>query len=214
MATRGSSLYIANGAKRSAVEFAKRLRSALASRTRRKGLSRRVTITGQPLSYHAYLSYKVKPSRENNNGYDVPISVAMSLQTLSVEVDKLLGFKWPPRFQVYLTARIRYEGYMILSAGTRASGGGTSPKHGRKATYDDSKRPSKVTRYTIRMHFTRVPTSFAFGVENFLSHHSSVDGTQLTSFRIHFLSDYPKPKKPKGKKSGKGASKATAKARR
>lgn len=217
MSVRGSPQYLANGAKRSAVEFAKRFRREVASLTRRKGLVRRVTLTKQTVSYHAFLQYRTP--RSDSRGWDALVSVATRTQELARYVARVPGFKWPNTFLVYVTIRVRVLGMQTRSAGlSAASGEGSSPPVGRFTNWTPSDEANaKKAYYNARMHVSRDLTSFGLGVENWLSYHSANDGSRLLSFRLHFLSTHPKPKpKPKRKRksSGKGPKKATPKARR
>ena len=217
MSVRGSPPYLANGAKRSAVEFAKRFRREVASRTRRKGLVRRVTLTKQTVSYHAFLHYRTE--RNDPTGWDRLISVANSVQELARYVANVPGFKWPNTFLSYVSIRVRVNGMATKSAGLRsASGEGGSPPVSSFTNWLPSDEANaRKSYYNARMHVSRDLTSFALGVENWLSYHSANDQAKLLSFRLHYLSTHPKPKpkpKRKRKRSGKSTSKATTKARR
>ena len=215
MSVRGSPEYLANGAKRSAVEFAKRFRREVASRTRRKGLARRVTLTKQTVSYHAFLHYRTL--RSDPTGWDRLISVATSVEELARYVARVVGFKWPNTFLVYATIRVRVNGMITKSAGLRsASGEGSSPPVGKFVNFTPSDEANaRKSYYNARMHVSRDLTNFGLGVENWLSYHSANEQAKLLSFRLHFLSTHPKPKpKPKRKRSGKGSKKATPKTRR
>lgn len=208
MSVRGSPQYLANGAKRSGVEFAKRFRREIAARTRTLGLKRRVTLTKQTVSYHGYLHYVVP--RNDPIGWDRAVKVGLNIQELARLVARVPGFQWPNTFVCYASIRVRYLGTMIHAAGLPKSSYGFGPKSDPSKTTD-----TKKTYYNARMHVTRDLTNFALGLMNWLSYHSSRDGTRLLSFRIRFLSTHPKPKpKPKRKRSGKGSPKAPSKAGR
>jgi hypothetical protein len=212
VSVRGSPQYLANGAKRSAVEFAKRFRREVASRTKRKGLVRRVTLTKQTVSYHAFLHFKVP--KKDPYGFDLPIEVANRVQELARYVAKIPGFKWPNTFLSYATIRVRVSGMTVRSAGLRAaSGGGGSPPFGPTTSMvPQEEADSRKSYYNAKMHISRDLTSFGLAVENWLSYHAANEQARLLSFRLHYLSTHPKPK-PK-KRNGKGSKKATTKARR
>ena len=90
MATRDPA-WVARGAKRSAVEFARRFLSLLA---RRYPPTRRARVTGSPLAYHGYLRYEALD-------WDEPRKVADKIQRLARQVGV-----FPRRFAIYLSARV------------------------------------------------------------------------------------------------------------
>jgi hypothetical protein len=101
--------YVARGAKRSAVEFARRFLGVLSGRKRPL---RRVRVTGSQLAYHGYLAYE-------GLDWDDLRKVADAIQRLAVQVGV-----FPRRFGIYLTARSSVDSAAKVASGKIATGRG------------------------------------------------------------------------------------------